>query len=469
MTNEFDSTLKEKLISFAIIIEKELGLTFRSEQKLYDLYSKLFNLSSSIDNQEKIISIIDIINLKREIPKDLLTPIANILTINETYFFRESNIYPLLKSHIDKIVNLENVRDIKIWSAGCSSGEEPYSIAIFIKENYPQDIVNRVKIIASDISEKALQKAANGVFSKWSFRDVKPHIINRYFNQSNGEYIILESIKEMVVFKNFNLITNSYPDYGKGLFDLDIILCRNVLMYFSEESIGQISTKFFNSLLSNGILITSAVEMNDLIFKNFVREVYGECIFYRKAPDNPILDKKGFQNLKNKPSIGKIEKRKKQDIISTSIIKKDSIDILPKQHLTKSIDYIRELANRGDLNLATRELNILIENGSSESIIYYLYALVLSEKKETSKALNMCQKALYLDSQNLEAMILSGFLYMESNQKEKAIKSFQTSLKIMEKTPDNELNSLFEEGINGSRLKEIIESLYIDLDSNSNG
>lgn len=466
MINEFDSTLKEKLISFAIIIEKELGLSFRSEQKLYDLYGKLFDIISSTNTKEKVISIIDSINLKREIPKDLLTPIANILTINETYFFRESNIYPLLKSYIDKIVSLESVRDIKIWSAGCSSGEEPYSIAIFIKENYPKDIVSRVKIIASDISEKALQKATKGVFSKWSFRDVKTGIIDKYFQQNNGEFHILDSVKEMVVFKNLNLISNNYPDYGKGLFDLDVILCRNVLMYFSEESIGHISNKFFNSLLSNGILITSAVEMNDLIFKNFIREIYGECIFYRKVTNNTQLDKKESSNSKNKSSIVKIEKRKKQEIISNSTIKKTSIDIPPKEHLTKSIDYIRELANRGELDLAVRELNILIENGRSESIIYYLYALVLSEKKETSKALNMCQKALYLDSQNLEAMILSGFLYMECNQKEKAIKSFQTSLKIMEKSSDKELNTLFEEGINGSRLKEIIESLYIDLDSN---
>ncbi len=469
MTNVIDSKLHEKLLSFALVIEKELGISYRSDQKLYDLYSKLSQISHSNITQESIISIIDRVVINKEIPTELLTPIANILTINETYFFRESNIYPLLKSYIDNITKIDSKREIKIWSAGCSSGEEPFSIAIFIKENYPQNIVNRVKIIGSDISEKSLNKAAKGTYSKWSFRDVKTEVINKYFHQNNGEFQILDSIKEMVIFKNFNLISNNYPDYGKGLFDLDIILCRNVLMYFSEESMVQISNKFFNSLLLNGILITSAVEMNDTIFNKFSRDINNGAIFYRKGNMELQLKKIAVKDIEQ--NLNKLHPTKTHNPKELYPIKLNNNRIEPtnKSVNLKSLNYIRDLANRGELDIAINELNLLIENGRVESNIYYLYALVLSEKKEAYKALEMCQKALYLDNNNLEALILAGFLHMECNQKEKAIKCFQSSLKIMEKASDKELNTLFEEGINGNRLKEIIESLYIDLDRDNNG
>ncbi len=194
---------------------------------------------------------------KRE---DELNIIADILTTNETYFFREDyqlkafkdEILPELKSRKEK----EFQNEIRIWSAGCSTGEEPYTIAMIVLES---GILNdmHIEIFASDISQRVLQIARKGIYSKSSFRATEELYTKKYFDQIDGKYKIKDDVKRLVNFGHLNLIDTSRI---KLLKPMDVIFCRNVIIYFDLESKKKVIDNFYDALNEGGYLLLGHAE-----------------------------------------------------------------------------------------------------------------------------------------------------------------------------------------------------------------
>ena len=173
-------------------------------------------------------------------------------------------------------------RGIKIWSAGCSSGEEPYSIAILIKEHFPELNPSKFTIMATDISPKAINKAISGNYTEWSFRETSDSIRKKYFQNVNGSWNISPEIKRMVNFTYLNLAKNSFSSQLIGAVNVDVIFCRNVLMYLSPDIIKKAAENFHNSLNDGGWFITSQVELNDEYFSIFDKVYFDSGVFYKK-------------------------------------------------------------------------------------------------------------------------------------------------------------------------------------------
>lgn len=123
-------------------------------------------------------------------------------------------------------------KDIKIWSAACSTGEEPYTIAMILLEK-PELVSFRKEIYASDISESVLMSARKGMYGSYSIRNVPPQYMAKYFKDSGGVYVLSETVKSMVKFMNINLIEEKEVKQLKGI---DVVFCRNVLIYFDEKA-----------------------------------------------------------------------------------------------------------------------------------------------------------------------------------------------------------------------------------------
>ena len=183
-----------------------------------------------------------------------LNILANLLATNETYFFREEfqlrafqeEIMPELIAYARKNNHL-----LKIWSAGCSSGEEPYTIAMLLKErNDLNDL--RIEIYGTDMSKKMIEKARRGIYSSSSFRVINPYYLEKYFLPQGDKFQLSEEIKKMVKFDCFNLLSFNYPGYLK---ELDVIFCRNVLIYFSLEAKRILVEKFYQLLRPGGFLL----------------------------------------------------------------------------------------------------------------------------------------------------------------------------------------------------------------------
>jgi len=184
-----------------------------------------------------------------------LSDIMDLLTTNETYFFRESF---QLKAFTDEIIPelvrikaKQGDKTIRIWSAGCSTGEEPYTIAMLLIEN-PELAGWKIEIIGTDISQRVLHHARKGIYGNSSFRVAEPHYKNRYFHDQDGGHRVCDRIREFVTFSRLNLYDSCrYLFLGK----MDIIFCRNVIIYFDLLAKKRVIEHFYNTLNPGGFLL----------------------------------------------------------------------------------------------------------------------------------------------------------------------------------------------------------------------
>jgi chemotaxis protein methyltransferase CheR len=206
------------------------------------------------------------------------------LTTNETYFFRESpqlqafseEILPELRqAHADRKV-------LRIWSAGCSTGEEPYTIAMLLLESGDWWRDWQVDILGSDINQRVLHTARKGVYKKTSHRVTSPEMLSKYFVEENGGYRIVDKVKELVSFSYVNLLD---PYKTSLITNMDIIFCRNVIIYFDKEAKKKVIESFYQKLREGGHLllghseslinISNAFELrtlkNDMVYQKPMR------------------------------------------------------------------------------------------------------------------------------------------------------------------------------------------------------
>lgn len=193
----------------------------------------------------------------------------DFITINVTEFFRNPDLFNELKNVIKDY--LENKNSLKIWSAACSIGCEPYSIAMLLNEINPSI---KASILATDIDSNIIKRAVLGEYIDVEMKNIDDNFRNKYFKHNNDKYYIKEKIKSMVTFKKHDLILDKYED------NFDIIVCRNVVIYFKNEIKKEIFEKFSNALKVGGVLFVGATE-SIYNYKDFNLEKVSTFIYKR--------------------------------------------------------------------------------------------------------------------------------------------------------------------------------------------
>ncbi len=180
----------------------------------------------------------------------LYSEFINYLTINVSEFYRNPEQWTVLK---DEIISklFKNKKELKIWSAACSTGEEPYSLVMTLS-NFLS--LNKIQILATDIDEEAINKAKVGIYTEKSIENVPKEFKNKFFTKVANSYKIKDEIKRCVSFKKHNLLNDNYPK------NCDLIVCRNVMIYFTEEAKENIYRRFNNALNKDGILFVGSTE-----------------------------------------------------------------------------------------------------------------------------------------------------------------------------------------------------------------
>lgn len=205
--------------------------------------------------------------------RERLDQFVDWVTINVSEFYRDPLKFKELQEAILPQLLTHN-KQLKIWSAGCSNGSEPYTLALILEELTPG--VHHT-IIASDLDDRILKAAKEGRYLEKDIRNVPKHLAQRFFTQSGGEVVLSDEIKKRVAFKKHDLLNDNY-DYG-----FDLILCRNVVIYFTNEAKDSIYRGFWASLNDHGIFFVGGAESilnaRDLGFKAF------RPFFYVKIPD----------------------------------------------------------------------------------------------------------------------------------------------------------------------------------------
>ncbi len=213
-----------------------------------------------------------------------LTDIMDVITTNETYFFREAF---QLKAFSDEIIPelikskaAQGNRSLRIWSAGCSTGEEPYTIAMLLS-TMPELSGWKTEIIGTDISQKVLLQARRAIYGKSSFRAIEENDLQRFFHQQDDGYKVNDSIRELVTIHHLNLFdTHRLTMLGK----VDLIFCRNVIIYFDQASKKRVIESFHSALYDGGFLLLGHSESLMNITTQFTLRHFKNDMIYQK-PD----------------------------------------------------------------------------------------------------------------------------------------------------------------------------------------
>ena len=223
---------------------------------------KEYLIESRLNELAKVLGLKDLDALYRK-AKAAMTPklkeqIIEAMTTNETYFFRDQHPFDALQKNVIPELMKQNQgkKQLRFWSAACSTGQEPYSIALLIAEHFPALLSWKTEILATDISKKAVEKGRAGRFTQVEVnRGLPITLLIKYFKQQGAFWIIDEKLKKMIRFKQMNLLS---PFVGVGTFD--VIMCRYVLIYFDQQTKKAILDKLVKQLNPGGYLFLGATE-----------------------------------------------------------------------------------------------------------------------------------------------------------------------------------------------------------------
>lgn len=202
--------------------------------------------------------------------KERYEEFINYLTINVSEFYRNPAQWDVLEKEVFPSLLKEN-KSLKIWSAACSTGEEPYSLVMLLSKFMP---LSQINIIATDIDKMAIERAKTGLYTKKSLNNLPQKFVQEFFTAQGSNYQISESVKSRVSFKSMNLLEDSYPS------GCDLIICRNVMIYFTEETKSEMYHKFHDALKPHGILFVGGTEQ--IILPNRYKLAPVKTFFYKK-------------------------------------------------------------------------------------------------------------------------------------------------------------------------------------------
>lgn len=211
----------------------------------------------------------------------------NAFTVNETYFYREQHQLHCLTNDLlaDRVTPPARTKDIRIWSVPCSTGEEPYSIAIWLLENWPRVDEFDIEIVGSDIDTDVLEAARWGRFGKRALMHLPPGLIDRYFSYlGDDQWRIADDLRQSVRFAPVNLVDASETAaFGR----FDVIFCRNLLIYFDDASRRMAAENLYESLLPGGFLCLGHTELMSRISPLFEVRRFADAIVYQRPGENP--------------------------------------------------------------------------------------------------------------------------------------------------------------------------------------
>ena len=208
---------------------------------------------------------------------------ARFLTVGETYFLREPRAFELVCDQARALLARGAARPLRVWSAGCCTGEEPYSIALALRRCVPQLPPGRVDILATDLNDAFLDVARAGIYRRWSFRRTDPAGLAPFVRPlGDGRYEIDAALRAQVRFARLNLADAVYPSAATGTLAQDVIFCRNVLMYFGPAQAGRVVARLRDCLVDGGWLVVNASEATTRLFRGFTPVFLEDAVFFRK-------------------------------------------------------------------------------------------------------------------------------------------------------------------------------------------
>jgi chemotaxis protein methyltransferase CheR len=415
-----------------------------------------------------------------------LQVLATHLTIGETYFFRDKRAFEVLASRVlPELIHARRGREqrLRLWSAACCSGEEAYSLAILLHQILPDLADWHVTILATDINPVFLRKAVAGSYGEWSFRDAPSGLKERYFNRTeDGRYAVRSEIKKLVTFEHVNLVEDSYPSLATDTNAMDLIFCRNVLMYFTPGQTRKVIGHLHHALMDGGWLAVSPSEASQALFSQFVTLNHPGVILYQKsgagrratpvpwAPPATATPPPGAPAAPPPEAPTLAESRPVPRAVAASLYEQgrygeaaDALLASFAEHMPEPGAFsllARSLANQGRLADALGWCDRWIAADKMDAAGHYLRAVVLLEHGHPDEARGSLQRALYLEPNFVLAHFALGSLARSRDKHDEADKHFANTLDLLGRLQPHDVLPE-SDGLTAGRLTETITAMTV--------
>ncbi len=426
-----------------------------------------------------------------------LERLLHTLTIGETHFFRDEAQFNALATYVlPELIARKRAAaaavgpgitpQLRIWSAGCATGEEAYSIAILLNELLPDIERWHILLLATDINQESLDRARQAYYSDWSFREARAKALRSgYFTRNpasnvrfdGGRYRLRDDIRQMVTFASLNLIEDDYPAIHNNTISMDLILCRNVTIYFTEAATRQVVKRFYEALENGGWLAVGHAEPSLMVYRAFQTRTFPNTVLYQKTgqsqpwpddweqlddswqmepsptiatwsqagPNLPVgppeisTATNGKSSTASPPATFDLYESARTQLDKGYI--KEAIETLQAK-LAEEPDFApaycllgRAYANMGRWAEAQHWCQSALERDRLLPEAYYVLGLVYQHEDDLKSAIDMLKKAIYLDRQAPLPHFNLAMLYKKLGQLKNAQRAFQNTIKTLEKWP----------------------------------
>ncbi len=359
------------------------------------------------------------------------------LTSGETYFFRDHGQIDLLRLSLlpDLIERRRRTKKLRLWSAGCATGEEVYSLAILVDMLLPKRDDWDILILGSDSNQTALAKAERGSYGQWSFRMVSPTLRQRYFKKDGDRYQLDEHIRSMVTFQAGNLINDHFP--GRNLVDMDLILCRNVFIYFTPEAVIRVANKLAATLSPDGYLMTGHTELIGHRLPDLRSRLFAESVVYQRR-SLLTVEHSSFDPVQTRPPV--LENGVPVSAVTppASCVVKPAGNIASLLTGATTDDLLKtahDLADQGEYERAEQTCYQVLTVTPMVAGAHFLLAQLAQLKGDFRRAGELLDKTLYLDPLCVAAYLEKAALCERGAHLERAQTLRRAALNIVRTLP----------------------------------
>lgn len=408
-------------------------------------------------------------------------------TIHETYFFRDAPQWNAIRQTVlpERIAARRVERTLKVWSAGCSTGDEAYTVAMLLDQMLPDAELWNIRIIGTDISGDVVQKARKGVYREWSFRQTPMHVRDQYFEPVGGnQWRISERLTKRVRFEHLNLKTGVYPSIMSGLFDLDLILCRNVLIYFARDEMDTAIRRMTECLAPGGFLALGPAEPSPPVGLPLELVASANSAVYRQnAAKAGAVEAAGLpRRFYAAPGLGGLEKPSVTDLLNAASLSMAQgtglppvqVDMpglnqpKPKAAATQpatpvagqpenALVSVKRLAEAGQWEGVIEKATEQVRVDPLNADLQYLLGLAMKEKGRVAEAREALRKCLFINNRHWLGHLLLAGLWQRDSQDERAKSHLAAILKGLElKDPAEVLPDT--DGMTVGRMRALADS-----------
>jgi chemotaxis protein methyltransferase CheR len=468
---------REDFLRFRDLVRTEIGLVVPDVRRR-DLERAVANslADSSLDDLDQLYA-----QLTTGTDRRRLEAFVGELTVGETHFFRNRPQFRALEQEIlpGLIAARSESRRLRIWSAGCSSGEEAYSIAILLRRLIPDLDDWNVTILATDINRGAIERGQRGVYGAWSFREVPSGIESTYFKSAQGGLEIATEVRRLVTFGYLNLVDDVYPSLHTNTTGMDLVLCRNVLIYFEDPTVKKVVAQLHQALVEGGWLAVAPAEFSQVVFKDFETCNFENTVIYRKsapatrragdrrrrASDAPV-EKDAVRWAGSPPPSPDTSPRRPvaepdRRHVPRTPKRDEDLAALERRTAEASTDprapYLaaRLLAGRLELDGAVRFVEMAIERGPLFAPAYYLKGLILLEAGDLEGALAALRRCVFSDPDFVLGHFMLAGVFARDGQSDRALKALDNASDLLRGT-DARAEVPEGDGLTVGRLIELV-------------